>query len=115
MAIRRQGRYLFDDTPEDKEVVSSMTQHLTPFSLNRNLPWQIYATRPKRFPSHFDMVPPPESASMGSSCMAGAPVVTDVAAGAAGISCSRRNRCSHAAARATDARRRHSPQLTPPH
>ena len=32
-----------------EEAISSVVQHLTPFSLNRNLPWQIYATRPKRF------------------------------------------------------------------
>ena len=29
--------------------VCSMVQHLSSFGLNRNLPWQIYATRPKRF------------------------------------------------------------------
>ena len=32
-----------------QESIYSVVQHLSPFSLNRNLPWQIYATRPKRF------------------------------------------------------------------
>ena len=32
-----------------EEAISSVVQHLSPFGLNRNLPWQIYATRPKRF------------------------------------------------------------------
>ena len=33
----------------EEEAISSVVQHLSPFGLNRNLPWQIYATRPKRF------------------------------------------------------------------
>ena len=32
-----------------EESVQSVVQHLSAFGLNRNLPWQIYATRPKRF------------------------------------------------------------------
>jgi hypothetical protein len=32
-----------------EEAVQSVVQHLSAFGLNRNLPWQIYATRPKRF------------------------------------------------------------------
>jgi hypothetical protein len=37
------------DEDVEEEAVHSVVQHLTPFGLNRNLPWQIYATRPKRF------------------------------------------------------------------
>lgn len=33
-----------------EESISSVVQHLSSFGLNRNLPWQIYATRAKRFP-----------------------------------------------------------------
>lgn len=33
----------------DYSVYMSLSQHLTPFGLNRNLPWQLYARRPKRF------------------------------------------------------------------
>ena len=33
----------------EEEAISSVVQHLSPFGINRNLPWQIYATRPKRF------------------------------------------------------------------
>ena len=38
----------FVETVEE-EAIQSVVQHLTPFGLNRNLPWQIYATRRKRF------------------------------------------------------------------
>jgi hypothetical protein len=33
----------------EEEAISSVVQHLSPFGLNRNLPWQIYATRPRKF------------------------------------------------------------------
>ena len=47
----------------DAEAVSSVVQHLSAFGLNRNLPWQLYATRHKRF----ERPAPTENATYGAN------------------------------------------------
>jgi len=50
----------------EEEAVSSVVQHLTPFGLNRNLPWQIYATRQKRFVKPSAGTAPPTASGYAS-------------------------------------------------
>ena len=49
MTQQRHTAYAEEAETLQEDAVQSVVQHLSSFGLNRNLPWQIYATRPKRF------------------------------------------------------------------
>jgi len=51
MTQQRHTAYAEEAETLQEDAVQSVVQHLSSFGLNRNLPWQIYATRPKRFGS----------------------------------------------------------------
>jgi len=49
MTQQRHTAYAEEAETLQEDAVQSVVQHLSSFGLNRNLPWHIYATRPKRF------------------------------------------------------------------
>ena len=65
-AVQRRHAALQEEAETlQEEAVQSVVQHLSSFGLNRNLPWQIYATRPKRF-AHAAGGQPPHASSVGA-------------------------------------------------